>query len=134
MNPSSANDRSAHRFSASIPAFVYIDGVGHRCQAENLSRTGVLLVGDVPAPAEPGVMLTLTSPSGDLQLSTAVRVVHREKDSAGEGYRLGVEFIEIEGLHGNVAVTISPAHGGIIFGLFQFVLTQEVDGCVGGDL
>ena len=39
-----------NRFLAGLPASMQLDGLEHPCRAHNLSRNGVLLVGDLPKP------------------------------------------------------------------------------------
>lgn len=86
----------ASRFLAGLPASMHFDGLEHPCKAYDLSRSGVLLVGEFPMPEAQEVRVTVSSGSGDLQLTTDARVVHREKHPDGPGNRVGLQFPAIE--------------------------------------
>ena len=85
-----------NRFLAGLPASMQLDGLEHPCRAHNLSRNGVLLVGELPTPEVNEVRVTLSSSTGDLQLTTDARVVHCEQNPEGPGNRIGLRFLEIE--------------------------------------
>ena len=54
------------RFQAGLPAVLRCGEEEYGCTAHDLSRTGVLLVGEVPLPAQTEVVITLRSQAGDL--------------------------------------------------------------------
>lgn len=91
-----SNPERANRYLAGLPASMQLDGLEHPCRAHDLSRNGVLLVGDFPRPEVRQVRVTVSSASGDLQLTTDARVVHCEKNPEGPGNRIGLQFLEIE--------------------------------------
>ena len=87
--------RGASRFAAGLPATLHVHGREYDCRAEDLSRAGTLLVGDLPDQAGPKVEVTVATPAGDL--SVRVGAVVRRVLPAGEEnpVRIGVEFGEI---------------------------------------
>ena len=89
--------RSAFRFLASLPADLHHGGSDYPCAAYDLSRTGVLLVGALPAPSEPEARLTVRSSAGDLELAVTGRVIRVVGDPQGQETQIGVEFPEITG-------------------------------------
>lgn len=94
MNEGMADERdsgrSAPRFRAGLPGEVRFDGRTYTCEAQDLSRSGVLLTGAMPWPSDRIVELTLRSPGGDLELRASVRVTRVVSDEATT--RIGVEF------------------------------------------
>ena len=85
--------RAESRFRAALPAWLHGDGDERlACTAEDLSRSGVLLVGPLPEPAEPDVRLTVATPAGDVRLELDGRVVHVGRTADGQP-RLGVAFV-----------------------------------------
>ena len=96
MSQHPSGPERASRFLAGLPASMQHDGLEHPCRAHNLGRNGVLLVGDLPMPEVHEVRVTVSSGSGDLQLTTDARVVHCEKNPEGPGNRIGLQFLEIE--------------------------------------
>lgn len=87
--------RSASRFMAGLPASFQLDGVDIPCRAHNLSRSGVLLVGQMPAISSSEIWLTIASPNGDLQLTTAGRVIRCDTDPDEGRTTLGIEFVAV---------------------------------------
>lgn len=96
MSRQTSEPNRAVRFMAGLPASMQIDGLEHPCRAHNLSRDGVLLVGKLPTPEVTEVRVTVSSGTGDLQLTTGARVVHCEQNPEGPGNRIGLRFLEIE--------------------------------------
>ena len=96
MNQQLSGSERASRFLAGLPASIQLDGLEHPCRAHDLSRNGVLLVGDLPMPGMQEVRVTVSSGRGDLQLTTRARVVRSEKNPDGPGNRIGLQFLEIE--------------------------------------
>jgi hypothetical protein len=66
------------------------------CEAQNLSRSGVLLVGDLQAPLEETVDLALISPTGSLTVRVSGRVIRVEPGLEGEGVRMALEFVDMD--------------------------------------
>lgn len=86
--------RRATRFAAGVPAVLRWAGREFPCEAENLSRSGALLTGDLPLQAGPDVALSLASGAGDLRVSLGARVQRASVEEGGQ-VQLGVEFGEV---------------------------------------
>ncbi len=86
-----ATDRKV-RFKAGIPAVVHYRAREYACMAHDLSRTGVLLLGGIPWPADETVLFRLDTPSGDLHLELSGRVARVAEDDSGHGTALALEF------------------------------------------
>lgn len=65
------------------------------CDAQDLSRSGVLLVGDLQG-LEGVVDLALLSPTGSLTLHLSGRVIRVEPDPGGDGVRMALEFVDMD--------------------------------------
>jgi hypothetical protein len=89
-------ERKAQRFAASLPAVLHERGRDYPCDALNLSRTGVLLVGALPEPGSPDVELTLQTPTADLELRLFARLAHRGRDDESGETKLGVQFLNLD--------------------------------------
>jgi hypothetical protein len=85
----------ASRFLAGLPASICCEGGEFPCQAHNLSRTGVLLMGDVPVPAEKEVQLIIESPRRDLSLTLVGRIRWAEREEESRETRLAIEFLSL---------------------------------------
>ena len=96
MSQQSSGPERTSRFLAGLPASMQVDGFEHPCKAYDLSRNGVLLIGEFPILEVQEVRVTVSSGSGDLQLTADARVVHCEKYPEGPGNRIGLQFMEIE--------------------------------------
>lgn len=88
--------RRGYRFPAGVRATVNQGGHSIPCSADNLSRSGVLLVGRFPTPALERLEFTLNTPNGSFQLDLAGRVVRIDRDPAGETTHLAVEFVDMD--------------------------------------
>ena len=86
----------AHRFEASLPAVLLHEGNELPCEADNFSRSGLLLAGRSDWPDNDTFKIVLRSASGDLQIPLVVRVVRRIPPSETTGLRLAVEFVGID--------------------------------------
>jgi len=84
------------RFAAGVSAILRYDGAEYTCEAHNLSRSGVLLRGEIPRPEDVAVEFTLRYPSGNITLDLRGRVVRVYDVEHGEGTCLGLEFLEIQ--------------------------------------
>lgn len=85
----------AYRFPAGLPAVLHEGGSAFPCIAENVSRTGALLVGPFPPPSEERVDLTLKTPDGNYRGRFWGRVIRSDPDPGQDGLRLAVEFAEL---------------------------------------
>jgi len=85
-----------YRFQAGLPATL-VDGTGERpCTALDLSRSGVLLVGDLDRAAGSEVEFTICTLAGDLEQRFIGRVARVESGDASGGTRLAVEFLALD--------------------------------------
>jgi hypothetical protein len=117
MDPRQPGVDRASRFLAGLPASLSIPGRDLPCRAHDLSRTGVLLVGDLPVPPASEISLTIRSPGGDLQLTTAGRVIRCDEDPDDGKTIIGVEFLGVhpddrstlEALIARVVEGVAPA-------------------------
>lgn len=89
-----APDRKV-RFRAGIPAVVHYRGRDYPCTAHDLSRTGVMLQGGIPWPADETVDFRLDAPNGKLQVELSGRVARVSEDKSGDGTALALEFGDI---------------------------------------
>ena len=113
MNPTNR----ANRFQAGIPAELHYEGKDFPCVGKSVSRTGVLLEGHIPWPADAEVEVTLRTPTGDLRLDATGRVVHVFHTDDVGAIRLGLEFERLtdeqrrtlESLVNRVTESVSPA-------------------------
>lgn len=96
MTTQSESGRGHSRFLAALPATVRHEGRDLACEAFNLSRSGVLLVGDLPQPDEPDLELRVTSAAGDLELCTTARLVHVQRDETKRETKLGMQFVDLD--------------------------------------
>lgn len=86
----------AYRFPAGLPAELHEGGNAFPCVAENVSRTGAMLVGPLPPPSEERVDLTLKTPDGNYRGRFGGRVIRSDPDPGQEGLRLAVEFVDLD--------------------------------------
>ena len=90
MSTQSKPSRDEARFIAGLRAIVRYDDGEYPCTALDLNRHGVMLAGELPAPSDPDVAVTLSSAAGDLSLHVKAHIVHFH-EVAGEA-RLGLQF------------------------------------------
>jgi PilZ domain-containing protein len=88
--------RRGFRFPAAVPAMLHEGGRSVPCAAQDLSRTGVLLVGPFARPETERVDLTLKAVSGTHQVRMRGRVVRVEPDDEPGNLRIAVEFVELD--------------------------------------
>jgi len=94
MSSQSERGRAAERFKASLPARLLHDGKQHPCAAHDLSRSGVLLTGQLPSPESPDVEVIITTVGNDLELRVTAALVHVQQDESGET-KLGLQFQDL---------------------------------------
>ena len=64
------------------------------CDAQNLSRSGVLLSGPVPTPSSDTVAVTLKAPMGSLEVHLAARVIRVEADPSSGDLQIALQFVD----------------------------------------
>src|SRR5262245_28729398 len=75
--------RQGFRFRTGVLAEVEDDGQTYTCEAQNISRSGVLLVGDFPVPSADMVNVRLGSPTGGKSGSFKGKVIRVQRDNDG---------------------------------------------------
>jgi len=95
MKESKQSGRGSARFMAGTPAVLHDEGRDYPCMAASLSRSGVLLVGQLPWPAAPDADVTIQSVSGNVKVDLNGRVVHVLQDEESGETRIGLEFHEL---------------------------------------
>jgi hypothetical protein len=96
MKEPKQSGRESARFTAGTPAVLHDEGRDYACTAVSLSRTGVLLVGQLPWPATPAVDVTIRSAPGDVKVNLSGNVVHVLQDEESGETRIGLEFHELD--------------------------------------
>ena len=84
--------RGKSRFLAALPAVLHHEGEDLPCAADDLSRSGVLLHGEMALPTTPDIEITISTPTGDRSVRVAGRVMHAHAEPDSEDVRLGVQF------------------------------------------
>lgn len=88
--------REATRFRAGIHAELEDGGRTITCEAQNISRSGALLVGNLPAPSADTVTFSVRAPTGNLTVRLSGRVVRVEPNAEGDGLRVALEFVDMD--------------------------------------
>ena len=88
--------RQASRFRAVLQAEIRDGERTIACEAENLSRSGVLLVGDLQPPSGTTVELDLVLPTSGLKVRLSGRVIRAEPNHDRGGFRIALEFVEMD--------------------------------------
>ena len=93
-----ANDshRQGYRFRTGVPAEFQEDGRPIACEAHNISRSGVLLVGEFPVPTAETVEFRLSAPTGSLTVRLKGRVIRVQPNADGGGLQIALEFVEMD--------------------------------------
>jgi hypothetical protein len=68
--------------------------IDRQAELMNISRTGALIVSPVPAAVDSMQSVKLTIEGHEIKLAARVRHVQRLGESAGQRYRIGLEFLE----------------------------------------
>lgn len=88
--------RHANRFRVGVHAELH-DGLRTiPCEVQNLSRSGVLLVGEIQTPSTDAVDLVLIFPTGNQRVRLSGRVIRVEPDHEGDGLRVALEFVDMD--------------------------------------
>jgi hypothetical protein len=98
----------AYRFPAGLPAEVREGDRRFPCVAENLSRTGALIVGPLPPPSDGRIDLTLKTRTGNFEARFSSHVIRIEPDPDQDGLRIAVEFVDLgESEHAALEILIA---------------------------
>jgi hypothetical protein len=87
--------RQGNRFRAGIHVEVEAGGRTIECSAENISRSGVLLVGPLPEPQPDRLEFTVNASTGNLKVPLSGRVIRVDPHPEG-GLRVAVEFVDMD--------------------------------------
>lgn len=96
MGGHSDSPRQGYRIRKGVRAEVNNGKRTLECEAENLSRSGVLLVGDLQGQPEETMELALIPPTGSLTLRLSGRVIRVEPGPGGQGVRMALEFVNLD--------------------------------------
>jgi hypothetical protein len=88
--------RHGYRIRKGVHAELNVGSRTIECEAQNLSRSGVLLVGDLQGQPEETLELALIPPTGSLKLHLSGRVIRVEPDPNGAGVRMALEFVDMD--------------------------------------
>ena len=89
---SEGTPRRGYRFPAGVVAEIRDGEQVFSCDAQNLSRSGVLISGPIPTPSADTVQLTLKPPTGNLEVHLPARVIRVEP--TGEGLQIALQFVD----------------------------------------
>ena len=95
MSQGGETTRRSARFSAGIPAILWESDRELECSAHDLSRTGVLLAGNLPVLSGSDRDLTLKAPSGGLEVRLAARAVRQTPEDEDGVRQIAFEFHEM---------------------------------------
>lgn len=85
-------ERGTPRFTSGVHAALHAAGGTHPCRAGDLSRSGVLLEGEIPGTVSGAVEVTLSDPGGTFEIRLAANVVRNEPLAGGDEQRIGLSF------------------------------------------
>lgn len=84
-----------YRFPAGLPAEINDDGRTLPCVAQNLSRSGVLLIGPLPAQGVERLDLTLKAATGRLDVRLFGKIIRIEPAEEPGIHRIAIEFVDL---------------------------------------
>ena len=88
--------RRGNRFRSSLPAELHAGGLSIACEAQNISRSGVLLTGDFQAPSGETVEMTLKAPTGSATVRISGRVIRVQPRTEGGGASIAIQFTDMD--------------------------------------
>ncbi len=123
--------RQGYRFRTGVRAEIQDNGRKFACEAQNVSRSGVLLVGEVPELSADTVDLTLNAPTGSLTVRLRGRVIRSEPNAEGGGLSIALEFVDMDdsrrdALEMLLARLLEAPPGGSLDGLKPGSSPQEI--------
>ena len=93
---SEGTHRHANRFRTGIHAELDDGGRTIACEVQNISRSGVLLLGVPSASSAGAIDFTLRAPTGSLAIRLSGRVIRVEPDVEADGLRIALEFVDMD--------------------------------------
>jgi hypothetical protein len=88
--------RHGYRFRTGVLAEIEDGGLPIACEAQNISRSGVLLVGEFPVPSSETMDVRIHAPTGNLSVRLKGRVIRVQHDVDEGGLRIALEFVEMD--------------------------------------
>jgi hypothetical protein len=88
--------RHGFRFRLGIPAELYAENRTFSCEARNISRSGALIVGQIPAPTTTLLALALKLPASAVSVRLSGKVVRVEPGADGESIGIAIEFVDMD--------------------------------------
>jgi hypothetical protein len=88
--------RQGYRFRTGVRAEIQDNGRTFACEAQNISRSGVLLVGQLPAPSSETVDFALNAPTGNLTVQLRGRVIRSQPSADEKGLSVALEFVDMD--------------------------------------
>lgn len=88
--------RQGYRFRIGVSAEVVVGEQTVACEAQNISRSGVLLVGHFPASCPDNLEVALKAPTGPLVVNLSGRVIRLDRDAEGGDDTLALEFVNMD--------------------------------------
>jgi hypothetical protein len=88
--------RQGYRFRTGVRAEIQDNGRTFACEAQNISRSGVLLVGDLPALSSDTVDLALHAPTGNLTVPLRGRVIRCQPSAGEKSMSVALEFVDMD--------------------------------------
>jgi len=88
--------RQGYRFRTGVPAELQDNGKTITCEAQNISRSGVLLIGNLPTPSADTVDFALKAPTGSLTVRLRGRVIRSQPSAEGGDLSIALEFVDMD--------------------------------------
>lgn len=88
--------RQSTRFRLGIQAELRIEGRAFPCDVQNISRTGALLAGDLPAAPAETVELIIKAPTGQMSVQISGEVVRTEPTPDGSDLHVAIRFVGMD--------------------------------------
>ena len=88
--------RQGNRIRTSVRVELEDQGRKFTCGAQNLSRSGVLVVGEVPVHPGDTLDLLLHAPAGNLTVGLRARVIRCQPIAEGQGLGIALEFVDMD--------------------------------------
>ena len=123
--------RRGYRFKTGVHAELHDNGRIFACETQNISRSGVLLIGEFPEPQSDTVDFVVSAPTGSLTVRLKGRVIRSQPGAEGGLQSLALEFVDMddsgrEALDVLLARLLEAPTGGSLDGLKPGSSPQEI--------
>ena len=88
--------RQGYRFRTGVHGEIQDNGRKFACEAQNVSRSGVLLVGNLSELSADTVDFVLNAPTGSLSIRLRGRVIRTQPNAEGGGVSIALEFVDMD--------------------------------------